>query len=107
MQLNSFVKDGTFRSSFRIGSGSCPEPVLKELLESYLTQLWRADEVTDAANTAIIFSLWLVQLHPDPLAAGELSCSAEPQSSRLRIRRKRSLTDRTQITAVEELLREL
>lgn len=57
---------------------------------SLLTKLRRTDEIADSAHAAVVLPLWLVQLHPDPLTAGELRGSTEPQGSGLRWRQKGS-----------------
>jgi len=49
-----------------------------------VTELRRADEVADAAHTAIVLSLRLVELHANPLTAGELCRATKPQSAGLR-----------------------
>lgn len=49
-----------------------------------LTEFRRADEVADAAHAAVVLPLRLVELHADPLTAGELRGAAEPQCACLR-----------------------
>ena len=49
-----------------------------------VTEFWRADEVSYAAHTAVVFPLRLVELHADPLTAGELCGPTKPQSAGLR-----------------------
>lgn len=61
-------------------------PLYLPHLSAALTQLGGADEVADAAHATIVLSLRLVQLHADPLTAGELRRPAEPQCASLRDR---------------------
>lgn len=51
-----------------------------------VTELRGADEVADAAHAAVVLSLGFVELHADPLAAGELRRTAEPQRAGLQER---------------------
>lgn len=65
----------------------CRQP-LKGTIIAAVTKFRRADEVADAAHAAIVFSLRLVELHADPLTAGELCRATKPQSAGLKERQR-------------------
>lgn len=52
------------------------------------TEFRRADEVAHAAHAAVVLPLRLVELHADPLTAGELRRTTKPQSAGLRKRQR-------------------
>ena len=69
---------------------------VKETSQSGVTKFRRADEVADAAHAAVVLSLRLVELHADPLTAGELCSPTEPQSAGLRDKALRLRVAQTQ-----------
>lgn len=70
--------------------------VFRRRLRLAVTKFRRADEVADAAHAAVVLSLRLVELHADPLTAGELCSPTKPQSAGLRDKASRLRVAQTQ-----------
>lgn len=68
------------------------------------TKFRRADEVADAAHAAVVLSLRLVELHADPLTAGELCSPTEPQSAGLRDKALRLRVAQTQNSKLKQVI---